>query len=60
MSPNGLNAPPAFAATTMLMQPIAMMLPYCVVYILLWSIFFFVWVFVLGMPVGPAAPTYYP
>ena len=38
---------------------IAMMLPYCVAYILLWSVFFFVWVFVLGFPVGPAAPTYY-
>jgi aminobenzoyl-glutamate transport protein len=38
---------------------IAMMLPYCVSYILLWSLFFFVWVFVLGMPVGPAAPTFY-
>jgi len=38
---------------------IAMMLPYCVAYILLWSAFFFVWVFVLGFPVGPAAPTYY-
>ena len=38
---------------------IAMMLPYCVAYIVLWSLFFFVWVFVLGLPVGPAAPTYY-
>jgi aminobenzoyl-glutamate transport protein len=28
-------------------------------YILLWSLFFFAWVFVLGMPVGPAAPTFY-
>ena len=39
---------------------IAMMLPYCVAYILLWSVFFFIWVFVLGFAVGPAAPTYYP
>lgn len=37
---------------------IAMMLPYCVSDILLWSVFFFVWVFVLGMPVGPVEPTY--
>ncbi|MEM7611036.1 MAG: AbgT family transporter [Pseudomonadota bacterium] len=38
---------------------IAMMLPYSVAFITLWSCFFFIWVFVLGMPVGPAAPTYY-
>ena len=38
---------------------IAMMLPYSVAYILLWSVFYFTWVFLLGFPVGPAAPTYY-
>lgn len=38
---------------------IAMMLPYSVAFITCWSLFFFLWVFVLGMPVGPAAPTYY-
>lgn len=38
---------------------IAMMLPYSVAFLLLWSTFFFVWVFVLGMPVGPSTPTYY-
>jgi aminobenzoyl-glutamate transport protein len=38
---------------------IAMMLPYSVAFIVLWSIFFFVWTFVLGLPVGPASPTYY-
>ncbi len=38
---------------------IAMMLPYSVAFIVLWSTFFFIWVFVLGMPVGPATPTYY-
>ena len=38
---------------------IAMMLPYCVSYLLIWSCFFFVWAFVFGLPVGPAAPTYY-
>ena len=38
---------------------IAMMLPYSVAFITLWSLFFFFWVFVLGMPVGPATPTYY-
>ena len=38
---------------------IAMMLPYSVAFLLLWSSFFFLWVFVLGMPVGPATPTYY-
>ncbi len=38
---------------------IAMMLPYSVAFITCWSLFFFLWVFVLGMPVGPASPTYY-
>jgi aminobenzoyl-glutamate transport protein len=38
---------------------IAMMLPYSISFLLLWSTFFFIWVFVLGMPVGPSTPTYY-
>ncbi len=38
---------------------IAMMLPYSVAFLVLWSSFFFVWVFLLGLPVGPSTPTYY-
>ena len=38
---------------------IAMMLPYSVAFIVLWSAFFFLWTFVVGLPVGPASPTYY-
>jgi len=38
---------------------IAMMLPYSVAFIICWSLFFFVWTFMLGLPVGPASPTYY-
>ena len=38
---------------------IAMMLPYSVAFIIIWSLFFFLWTFVLGLPVGPASPTYY-
>jgi len=38
---------------------IAMMLPYSITFLILWSAFFFVWVFLLGMPVGPSTPTYY-
>lgn len=38
---------------------IAMMLPYSVAFLLLWSLFFFAWTFVFGLPVGPASPTYY-
>ncbi len=38
---------------------IAMMLPYSVSFLLLWSSFFFIWVFLLGLPVGPSTPTYY-
>jgi len=38
---------------------ISMMLPYSVVFITAWSIFFYIWVFILGFPVGPGSPTYY-
>ena len=38
---------------------IAMMLPYSVAFLTLWSLFFFLWTFILGFPVGPASPTYY-
>ena len=38
---------------------IAMMLPYSVAFLILWSTFFFLWTFVIGLPVGPASPTYY-
>ena len=38
---------------------IAMMLPYSVAFLICWSVFFFLWVFVLGLPVGPASPIYY-
>lgn len=35
------------------------MLPYCLVFLVGWIAFFYIWVFLLGWPVGPAAPTYY-
>ncbi|MEM7781104.1 MAG: AbgT family transporter [Pseudomonadota bacterium] len=38
---------------------IAMMLPYSMFFLLFWSVFFYVWTFVLGVPVGPGSPTYY-
>lgn len=38
---------------------IATMLPYTMVYVVGWTILFYLWVFVLGMPVGPGAATYY-
>ncbi len=38
---------------------IAMMLPYSVAFLVFWSLFFYLWTFVLGMPVGPASPTWY-
>jgi len=38
---------------------IATMLPYSMVYIVGWTVLFYVWVFVLGLPVGPGAETYY-
>ena len=38
---------------------IATMLPYSMVYVVGWSVLFYLWVFVLGMPVGPGSATYY-
>ena len=38
---------------------IAMMLPYSIAFLIVWSLFFFLWTFVIGLPVGPASPTYY-
>ncbi len=39
---------------------ISMMVPYSMAYLVGWVILFYVWVFVLGLPVGPGTPTYYP
>ncbi|HEY0974712.1 MAG TPA: AbgT family transporter [Solimonas sp.] len=39
---------------------IATMLPYSLVFSVGWIAWFFIWVFLLGMPVGPGAPTDYP
>jgi aminobenzoyl-glutamate transport protein len=38
---------------------IATMLPYSMVFIVGWGVLFYIWVFLLGMPVGPGAATYY-
>jgi aminobenzoyl-glutamate transport protein len=38
---------------------VATMLPYCVAMIICWVSFFYIWVFLLGWPVGPGSPTYY-
>lgn len=38
---------------------IAMMLPYTIFFITAWSVFFYLWTFVFGLPVGPGSPTYY-
>ncbi len=38
---------------------IATMLPYSIVYFIGWTTLFYIWVFLLGMPVGPGAATYY-
>jgi aminobenzoyl-glutamate transport protein len=38
---------------------IATMLPYSIVFMFGWSILFYLWVFVFGLPVGPGAATYY-
>lgn len=38
---------------------ISMMLPYSVLFFTGWTMLFYIWVFGLGLPVGPGAPTYY-
>ncbi|MFN3943611.1 MAG: AbgT family transporter [Allosphingosinicella sp.] len=38
---------------------IAMMLPYSIFFTIGWIALFFLWVFGLGLPVGPGSPTYY-
>jgi aminobenzoyl-glutamate transport protein len=38
---------------------IAIMLPYSMVFFIGWTLLFMLWVFVLGLPVGPGTPTYY-
>lgn len=39
---------------------IATMLPYSIIFLLGWSVVFYAWVFVFGLPVGPGAQTFYP
>ena len=39
---------------------ISLMLPYSIAFTIGWTIFFYIWVFLLGIPVGPGAPTYLP
>ena len=38
---------------------VATMLPYSMAFLVGWTIFFYLWVFVLGIPVGPGSPTAY-
>jgi aminobenzoyl-glutamate transport protein len=38
---------------------ISIMLPYTLAFLIGWIALFYLWVFGFGMPVGPAAPTYY-
>ncbi|MEO0651698.1 MAG: AbgT family transporter, partial [Planctomycetota bacterium] len=38
---------------------VATMLPYSLAFLTGWTILFYLWVFVFGLPVGPDAPTYF-
>ncbi len=38
---------------------VATMLPYTIFFLIGWMILFYLWVFALGLPVGPGAPTLY-
>ncbi|MGB2078270.1 MAG: AbgT family transporter [Vibrio sp.] len=38
---------------------IATMLPYSICFLLGWSVLFYLWVFVFGLPVGPGSATFY-
>ncbi|MDO4683868.1 MAG: AbgT family transporter [Lautropia sp.] len=37
----------------------ALMIPYSICFLIGWAMLYYVWVFVLGLPVGPGAATYY-
>lgn len=39
---------------------ISLMFPYTVVFLIVWTAFFYLWVFVLQLPIGPNAPITYP
>ena len=39
---------------------VSMMLPYSLAFLSGWIVLFYLWVFLLGLPVGPEAHTYYP
>jgi aminobenzoyl-glutamate transport protein len=39
---------------------ISLMFPYAVIFLFSWTIFFYVWVFLLGIPIGPNTPLVYP
>jgi aminobenzoyl-glutamate transport protein len=39
---------------------VAMMLPFSIFFLLGWTVLFYLWAFVLGMPVGPGSPHAYP
>ncbi len=39
---------------------ISLMLPYSVIFLILWTIFFYLWVFLFNFPIGPMAPIFYP
>jgi len=38
---------------------VATMLPYSILFLLGWMVLFYTWVFLLGLPVGPGAPTHF-
>lgn len=38
---------------------ISLMLPYSVALLVVWPVFFYVWVFVLGLPIGPGAEIFF-
>lgn len=38
----------------------AIMLPYSIAFMIGWVLLFWIWVFVLGLPVGPGSETFYP
>ena len=38
---------------------VSMMVPYTLAFLSGWMVLFYLWVFVLGLPVGPEAPTFY-
>ncbi len=38
----------------------SLMMPYAMIFLFVWTVFFYLWIFLLGLPIGPDSPLTYP